>query len=100
MAERIISDGRLLSKSLNADVERITREKQVAQERAETTKVRLSVACSPDGPPLPAAALSAWRNCAGASPPYTAATEPILRMLSFLAYSTAPVALMPEMIAW
>lgn len=39
VSERIISDGRLLSKSLAADVERITREKQVAQERAETTKV-------------------------------------------------------------
>lgn len=36
---RIISDGRLLAKSLTADVERITREKQVTQERAETTKV-------------------------------------------------------------
>lgn len=41
VSERIISDGRLLSKSLAADVERITREKQVAQERAETTKVCL-----------------------------------------------------------
>jgi hypothetical protein len=41
VSERIISDGRLLSKSLAADVERITREKQVAQERAETTQVRL-----------------------------------------------------------
>jgi hypothetical protein len=39
VSERIISDGRLLAKSLTADVERITREKQVAQERAETTKV-------------------------------------------------------------
>lgn len=41
VTERIISDGRLLAKSLTADVERITREKQVAQERAETTKVRV-----------------------------------------------------------
>lgn len=39
VAERIICDGRLLARSLTADVKRITRETQVAQERSETTKV-------------------------------------------------------------
>lgn len=45
VSERIISDGRLLAKSLTADVERLTREKQVAQERAETTKVGVDRQC-------------------------------------------------------
>lgn len=39
VAERQLADGRLTAKSLKAEVDRLTREKQDLQERAQATKV-------------------------------------------------------------
>lgn len=39
VAERQLADGRLTAKSLNAEIERLTREKKDLSDRAEATKV-------------------------------------------------------------